>query len=39
MDRMAQQDKTPVPTDSAKPRITLLVGPSPFTMPAVGSSS
>jgi radical SAM superfamily enzyme YgiQ (UPF0313 family) len=33
MDLMAAQDKTPVATDSALPRITLVVGPSPFTMP------
>jgi len=32
-DLMAQQDLTPVRTDSSKPRITLVVGPSPFTMP------
>ncbi len=33
MDRMRQQDRTPVPTDTSLPRITLVVGPSPFTMP------
>jgi radical SAM superfamily enzyme YgiQ (UPF0313 family) len=33
MDLMASQDKTPVPTDSKLPRISLVVGPSPFTMP------
>lgn len=33
MDRMAQQDKTPVATDSSLPRVTLVVGPSPFSMP------
>ena len=31
--RMAQQDKEPVSIDSSKPRFTLVVGPSPFTMP------
>ncbi len=30
---MREQDKTPVSTDSSKPRFTLVVGPSPFTMP------
>ena len=33
MDRMRQQDRTPVATDSSLPRFTVLVGPSPFTMP------
>ncbi len=33
MDRMAQQDKTPVATNSKLPRISLICGPSPFTMP------
>jgi anaerobic magnesium-protoporphyrin IX monomethyl ester cyclase len=33
MDQMKQQDKTPVATDTSLPRITLVVGPSPFTMP------
>lgn len=32
-DLMAQQDITPVATDSSKPRFSLVVGPSPFTMP------
>jgi anaerobic magnesium-protoporphyrin IX monomethyl ester cyclase len=30
---MSGQAKTPVSTDSKKPRIALVVGPSPFTMP------
>ncbi len=30
---MRGQDRTPVSTDSSKPRFTLVVGPSPFTMP------
>jgi anaerobic magnesium-protoporphyrin IX monomethyl ester cyclase len=30
---MRGQDKTPVGTDAKKPRFTLVVGPSPFTMP------
>src|SRR4051794_39364698 len=30
---MAGQAQTPVGTDSKKPRVTLIVGPSPFTMP------
>ncbi|HWS52961.1 MAG TPA: radical SAM protein [Pyrinomonadaceae bacterium] len=33
MDRMREQDITPVPTNSALPRVSLVVGPSPFTMP------
>lgn len=33
MELMSQQDKNPCPTDSSKPRISLVVGPSPFTMP------
>lgn len=33
MDRMRGQDLTPVGTDRALPRFTLLIGPSPFTMP------
>ena len=33
MDRMRQQDRTPLSTDTALPRFTLLVGHSPFTMP------
>jgi radical SAM superfamily enzyme YgiQ (UPF0313 family) len=33
MDQMAGQDKTPLATDSRLPRMTLVVGPSPFTMP------
>jgi anaerobic magnesium-protoporphyrin IX monomethyl ester cyclase len=33
MDRMRGQDMTPVPTDSSLPRVSILVGPSPFTMP------
>jgi anaerobic magnesium-protoporphyrin IX monomethyl ester cyclase len=30
---MREQDATPVAVDSAKPRFTLVVGPSPFSMP------
>lgn len=30
---MRGQDKTPTGTDGTKPRFTLVVGPSPFTMP------
>lgn len=30
---MLGQSQTPVPTDPKKPRIALVVGPSPFTMP------
>ncbi len=33
MDVMRGQDRTPVATDSSKPRFTLVVGPSPFSMP------
>lgn len=33
MDRIRQQDRTPVATDSSLPRFTVVVGPSPFTMP------
>ncbi|MFA1538090.1 B12-binding domain-containing radical SAM protein [Actinomadura monticuli] len=33
MAQMREQDETPVPTDPALPRFTLVVGPSPFTMP------
>jgi radical SAM superfamily enzyme YgiQ (UPF0313 family) len=33
MDLMANQGLTPVGTDSSLPRVTLVVGPSPFTMP------
>ena len=33
MDIMREQDQAPVPTDHSLPAITLLVGPSPFTMP------
>lgn len=33
MAMMAEQDRGPVPTDANLPRITILVGPSPFTMP------
>jgi radical SAM superfamily enzyme YgiQ (UPF0313 family) len=32
MVQMREQDLTPAPTDPAKPRFTLVVGPSPFTM-------
>src|SRR5258708_4831779 len=31
--QMREQDFAPVSTDKAKPRVTLVVGPSPFTMP------
>jgi len=30
---MRAQDKTPESTDASKPRFTLVVGPSPFSMP------
>lgn len=33
MAQMREQDVTPVPTDLSLPRFTLVVGPSPFTMP------
>ncbi|RKT53833.1 B12-binding domain-containing radical SAM protein [Saccharothrix australiensis] len=33
MRQMREQDAEPVPTDSSLPRFTLVVGPSPFTMP------
>jgi anaerobic magnesium-protoporphyrin IX monomethyl ester cyclase len=33
MDQMRQQDITPAPTDYSLPRFSILVGPSPFTMP------
>ncbi len=33
MDQMAQQDRTPVATDRRLPRVSLVVGPSPFSMP------
>ncbi len=33
MTQMREQDETPVATDPALPRFTLIVGPSPFTMP------
>jgi anaerobic magnesium-protoporphyrin IX monomethyl ester cyclase len=33
MDQMAGQDRTPVATDTRLPRVTLVVGPSPFSMP------
>ena len=33
MDQMRAQDQTPVRTDSSLPRIVLVVGPSPFSMP------
>jgi radical SAM superfamily enzyme YgiQ (UPF0313 family) len=33
MGQMREQDQAPVPTDSALPRFTLVVGPSPFSMP------
>lgn len=33
LEQMASQDTTPVPTDPSRPRVALVVGPSPFTMP------
>jgi radical SAM superfamily enzyme YgiQ (UPF0313 family) len=33
MDRMAGQARTPVATDSGMPRFSIVVGPSPFSMP------
>ena len=33
MDQMREQDLTPVATDSSLPRVSLVVGPSPFSMP------
>jgi anaerobic magnesium-protoporphyrin IX monomethyl ester cyclase len=33
MDQMKEQDITPVSTDPSLPRISLVVGPSPFSMP------
>lgn len=33
MDRMKEQDITPVQTNSSLPRVSLIVGPSPFSMP------
>ena len=33
MDRMAQQGRTPVSPSTKMPRVTLVVGPSPFSMP------
>ncbi|MEV3874156.1 radical SAM protein [Streptomyces sp. NPDC049906] len=33
INQMREQDSTPVATDPSLPRFTLLVGPSPFTMP------
>jgi anaerobic magnesium-protoporphyrin IX monomethyl ester cyclase len=33
MDQMRQQDITPAPTDYSLPRFSIVVGPSPFTMP------
>jgi len=32
-EQMRGQDRTPVSTDGTRPRFTLVVGPSPFTMP------
>lgn len=31
--QMRQQDLSPEPTDPSRPRVTLVVGPSPFSMP------
>src|SRR5688500_7343671 len=33
MEQMREQDLTPVATDGTLPRVTIVVGPSPFTMP------
>ncbi|NEE13893.1 B12-binding domain-containing radical SAM protein, partial [Streptomyces sp. SID7499] len=33
IDQMRDQDTEPVPVDPTLPRFTLVVGPSPFTMP------
>ena len=33
MAQMREQDQAPTPTDHALPRMTLVVGPSPFSMP------
>jgi len=33
MGQMKEQDETPASIDTSAPRFTLLVGPSPFTMP------
>ena len=33
MNQMREQDQGPRPTDPSLPRFTLVVGPSPFTMP------
>ena len=33
MDRMAQQGRTPVTPTTRLPRVALVVGPSPFSMP------
>jgi radical SAM superfamily enzyme YgiQ (UPF0313 family) len=33
MTQMREQDQTPVSTNASLPRFTLVVGPSPFTMP------
>lgn len=33
INQMREQDQTPVPTDPTLPRFTLVVGPSPFSMP------
>ena len=33
MEQMREQDLTPVGTDGTLPRFTIVVGPSPFTMP------
>ena len=30
---MREQNRTPVSTDGSKPRFTIVVGPSPFSMP------
>jgi anaerobic magnesium-protoporphyrin IX monomethyl ester cyclase len=33
MDQMKHQDISPVPTDNHMPKFSIVVGPSPFTMP------
>lgn len=33
MERMAAESRSPTSTDRNKPRVTLMVGPSPFSMP------
>jgi len=33
MGQMREQDRAPVPTDRSLPRVSIVVGPSPFSMP------